>query len=103
MIELLALPQWQSPPRTIDEWVVQLEGHAGAVVVTRESTSVAWVEIGALRVRGYGVEEGRAVQAINFELAAPDPGPATRVLNEAASALGWELHPDEDDDEDDED
>lgn len=104
MIELLALPQWQAPPRTIDEWVAALSGQsAGPVVVTRESTTVSWLEIGSLRVRGYVVLEGQSVQAINFELAAPDPEPATRAIEAAALALEWEVHPDDPEDQDEDD
>jgi len=101
MIELLALPEWQAPPRTIDDWVAELTAKAGPVVVTRESTSVSWLEIGSLRLRGYAVLEGQSVQAINFELGAPDPEPATRAIEAAALALGWEVHPDDGDDDDD--
>ncbi len=98
MIELLALPDWQTPPRSLDDWVAQFEALAGPVVVTRESSGVSWVEIGTLRLRGYVVLEGQRVEAINFELAAPDPEPAARVVEAAAQALGWEVHPDEPDD-----
>ena len=63
------------------------------MVVTRESTGVSWLEIGPLRLRGYAVLAGRHVEAINFELADPDPAPATRVVEAAAEALGWEVHP----------
>src|SRR5438046_91751 len=103
MIELLALPHWQAPPRTIQEWVAALTEQAGPVVVTRESTGVSWLEIGSLRLRGYVVLEGQSVQAINFELAAPDPEPAARVIEAAAQALDWEVHPDDPDDKDDDD
>src|SRR5262245_51730154 len=95
MIELLALPQWQAPPRTIDDWVAELTTAAGPVAVTRESTGVFWLELGSLRLRGYAVVEGQAVQAVSFELNAPDPEPATRAIEAAASALGWEVHPDD--------
>ncbi|HMB04685.1 MAG TPA: hypothetical protein VKP69_13205 [Isosphaeraceae bacterium] len=102
MIELLALPGWQAPPTTLDDWIARLTALAGPVAVTRESRAASWLEIDALRLRGYVVLEGRRVEAINFELADPDPAPATRVVEDAARALGWEVHPDEPDDEDDE-
>ena len=102
MIELLALPGWQTPPRS-EDWVAQLEGQAGPVVVTRESTGASWIEVGRLRLRGYVVLQGQSVDAINFELAAPDPGPAAVAVEAAAQALGWEVHPDDSQaDEDDE-
>lgn len=102
MIELLVVPDWQAPPRTLDDWVAQLSGLVDRVEVTRESSTVSWLEIGALRLRGYAVLDGQLVEAINFELNAPDPEPATRVVEAAAQALGWEVHPDDPDDELDE-
>jgi hypothetical protein len=103
MTELLALPDWQTPPRTLDEWVAALSGRAGQVAVVRESTTVVWLEVGSLRLRGYAVLEGVNVEAINFELADPDPAPATLLLEEVARSLGWELHADEPGDDSDDD
>jgi hypothetical protein len=105
MIELLALPGWQTPPTTLDDWVTRLTEVAGPVAVQRESHEATWLEVGALRFRGYVVLEGRRVEAINFELNDPDPAPATRIIEAAAQSLGWEVHldePDEDEDEEDE-
>jgi hypothetical protein len=101
MIELLALPGWQTAPTTLDAWVAQLESQAGPVAVTRESTAAVWIEIGSLRLRGYAMVAGRTVEAINFELAAPDPEPATRAVNTAAQALGWDVNLDDDEEGDD--
>lgn len=101
MIELLALPGWQADPRTLDDWVARLSETAGPVIVTRESTGVSWLEVAPLRFRGYAVMEGRHVEAINFELTAPDPEAATRAIESAAEALGWEVHADDPDDEPD--
>lgn len=103
MIELLVVPDWQTPPRTLDDWVAQLSGLVDRVEVSRESTTVSWLEIGSLRLRGYAVLDGQHVEAINFELNAPDPGPAALVVEAAAQALGWEVHTDDPDDETDED
>lgn len=102
MIELLALPGWQAPPTTLDDWIARLTALAGPVAVTRESRAASWLEIDALRLRGYVVLEGRRVEAINFELADPDPAPATRAIEAAARALGWEVHPDEPEEDDEE-
>jgi hypothetical protein len=102
MIELLALPGWQAPPTTLDDWIGQLTALAGPVAVARESREETWLEIGALRLRGYVVFEGRRVEAINFELADPDPAPAIRAIEAAAQALGWEVHPDEPEEDDEE-
>jgi hypothetical protein len=101
MIELLALPDWQTGPTTVEAWVTQLSALGAKVVVTRESPGVAWLEVAALRLRGYAVMDGSRVEAINFELAAPDPSPAAAVVESVAQALGWEVHPDEPDDEQD--
>ncbi len=101
-IELLALPGWQTPPRSLDEWVQTLATQAGPVVVTSEGRDVSWLEITPLGLRGYAMLAGRNVDAINFELTHADPIPATRVVTAAAEALGWEVHLDEDDGDDDE-
>ena len=100
--ELLALPGWQTPPRSLDDWVAQLTSHAGPVVVTREDTDVSWLEVAQLGLRGYAMLGGRNVDAINFELADSDPAPATRAVTAAAEALGWEVHLDDEDEVDDE-
>jgi hypothetical protein len=47
--------------------------------------------------------QGPAAEAINFELAAPDPTPARLAVEAAATALGWEVHDDEGDEEDEDD
>jgi hypothetical protein len=103
MMELLALPGWQTKPTTLDAWIAQLETHGGPVVVTRESPNASWLEIGPLRLRGYAVLAGRVVEAINFELNHPDPAPASRAVAAAAEAIGWEVHADSEDDDDDDD
>lgn len=104
MIERLALPAWDTPPRPLDDWVAQLVAQGQPAVLARESSSVAWLEIAPLRLRGYAVLEGPHVTAIHFELSAPDPSRALETLEIAIKALGWELHDDdeEDDREDDE-
>jgi hypothetical protein len=101
MIELLALPGWNTPPKTIDDWAAQLAALGHPAVVEREGPDDCWLEVGALRLRGFVVLEGDHLGAINFELAAPDPEPAARLVDAAAQALGWEVHPDDPDGEDD--
>jgi hypothetical protein len=103
MIELLVLPEWKTPPTPLDDWVAQLTTAGGPVVVTREGADASWLEIGRLRLRGYAIVAGRNVEAINFELADPDPGPATQAVTAVATALGWEVHHDDDDDDTDDD
>lgn len=98
MIELLALPGWNTPAKSLDDWVERLTQLGAKVVVERESAGVSWLEIAPIRLRGYAMSEGQRLEAINFELADPDPTAATRLLETAAAELGWELHPDEPDD-----
>ena len=102
MTEILALPGWKIEDTPLSAWVDQFEGQGWKAVVTRESPGVSWIEVAALRLRGYAViEDGRRVEAINFELGGPDPGPAREALTRAAAALSWELHDDDDSDDDD--
>ncbi len=100
MVEYLALPAWKTPPRTVDDWVVALSESGGPVILSRESSTVTWLEVAPIRLRGYVVIENGHAAAINFELHDDhDPNPATRAIQEAATALGWEVHADDDDDE----
>jgi hypothetical protein len=98
MLEYLALPGWKTPPRTVDDWVVSLSEAGGPVIVSRESSTATWIEVAPLRLRGYVVLENGHAAAINFELHDPEPGPATRAIEDAATALGWEVHPDDEED-----
>lgn len=99
MIELLAVPAWNTPPTTLDAWADALKAQGVGVQVERDPPG-AWLEVGSLRLRGYALSEGIKLEAINFELSDPDPAPATRLLETVAAALGWEVHADEDDGDD---
>jgi hypothetical protein len=101
MTEFLALPGWNTPPLALDAWVAQLAAQGYPPTLTREEPGVRCLEVGVLRLRGYALTEGEHLAAINFELSAPDPEPARRVVEAAAVALGWEVHPDEPDQEGD--
>ncbi len=101
MTERLALPTWDTAPTQLAAWVSQLEGQGLTVAVTRDSASLHWLEVPGLGLRGYAVTEGRNVEAINFELADPDPAPALQALETAAAALAWELHEDDGEGDDD--
>ena len=104
MIELLAIPAWQAAPTTLAAWTNRLDERGGGpVTVERDPPDGAWIVLGVLRIRGYAILAGPNVEAINFELAAPDPSAAARFLEEAATSLDWEIHPDDSDDGDDED
>ena len=97
MIEILALPGWKIEETPLSAWADQFASQGLKAVLTRESTGVSWIEIHSLRLRGYAViEDGRRVEAINFELDGPDTAPARDSLTQAAAALSWELHEDED-------
>ncbi len=101
MLELLAIPAWNTPPKTVEDWTEALQSQGAVVTLERESPAAVWLEVGALRFRGYALCEGRKLEAINFELADPDPAPALKLLEAAAATLGWELHADDDEDSDD--
>jgi hypothetical protein len=102
MLEYLAIPAWNTQPTPISTWVERLSEVAGPVIMTRESSTVAWLEVAPLRLRGYVLIENGNASAINFELHDSDPKPATRALETAAEALGWELHADDDDEDENE-
>lgn len=98
--ELLAVPAWNTPKTTLEAWVEALRAQGVAVEVERDPPG-AWLEVRTLRLRGYALSEGIALEAINFELADPDPEPATRLLEAAAASVGWEIHADDEEDDDD--
>ena len=104
MTEFLAIPGWQTPPTTLSTWVETLEARGGpTVVVERDSPQGAWIHLEAMGVHGFAVLAGSHVEAVNFEIQEPVPPEVERLLGEAAAAIGWEIHPDEPDEEDDED
>ncbi len=103
MIELLAIPQWQAPARTLNDWSAALAGLGLDVRVVQDEDRDSWLEIPSLRSRGFAVLDGLTLEAIHFEVAAIEPEPAIEQLTQAASALGWELHPDNDEDDDEND
>ena len=104
MTEFLAIPGWQTPPTSLAEWVAQLEEVGGpTVVVERESPQGAWIHLEAMGVHGFAVLAGPHVEAVNFEIQEPVPPEVNRFLEEAAAAIGWEIHPDDPDDDEDDD
>ena len=40
--------------------------------------------------------KGSTVEAVNFELLDADPAEARRLVEAAASSIGWEVHEDDD-------
>lgn len=97
--ELLALPAWNSPPRSLQDWRDAIAGQGQTVVVTSRNDET-WLEVGSIGLRGYVCIEGDRTVAINFELSPADLEAATRTLERAAQALDWELHADEPEEDD---
>ncbi len=102
MIEMLAIPAWRTPSTTLEVWIARLEQQGDrAVVVERESPEGAWIHLETIGVHGFAVLAGPHVEAINFEIDEPNTAAAARFLEEAAAAIGWEIHPDDEGDEED--
>lgn len=97
MREWLALPAWNTPPTPLEAWSERL-----AAQVHREEGET-WLVAAPLRLRGYVVIEDGHPAAINFELEDPEHEEAVARLEQAAAGLGWELHQDDESDEDDND
>ena len=60
MIELLALPTWNTTPKSLEDWVERLTLLGAKVAVERESAGVFLLEIAPIGLRGYALSEGRA-------------------------------------------
>jgi hypothetical protein len=99
MIELLALPEWNAPLRTLEDWLAQLSTAGHSPSVERVSGEAVWLELAPLRVRGYAMLEGTHVAAIHFELMGPSTEPAASLVYAAARALAWDVTADNDDDD----
>ena len=96
MTEWLALPPPGGSDAGIDAWLAAFAsaGHPARVVRGEE----IWVEVPSLRLRGFAATQGEGLEAINFELSDPDAKP---TLERVAASFGWDIYPD--DGEDDED
>jgi hypothetical protein len=99
MSEMLAIPSWDASPATLDDWRSALAAEGVEPRVQRDDDET-WIEVPALRLRGYVELEGPHVEAINFELPDPQDEPTCRVVVAAARRLNWEVHPDEPEDDD---
>ena len=99
MIERLAIPAWKTPTRTLDDWRARFEalGHPSAIDRGAEE---AWLLVDSAGLRALAVIESEALGALHVEIIADDPAPALALLDAAAEGLGWEVH-DEDDGEED--
>ena len=102
MIERLCIPAWNAPPRTLADWRDQLQGRGLAPRIVREPDAT-WLVVEPLGLRGLAVLEGANLSALHVEIEAADPAPALALLEESAAALGWEVHDDEDDPDDEDD
>lgn len=103
MLELLAIPAWDGSPRSIDDWMAALATSGHTPTIDRLGPDEAWLELAPLRVRGYAMLEGNLTSAINFELHDPQPDSAIAFLESAAQTLGWEVHPDDDEEAEEDD
>lgn len=99
MTEYLAIPEWNAPPRSLDDWTAQLAAIGHPATVEPEPPEGVWLEIESLQARGLAVIEEGHLTAIDFTFQNADPAPALTILESAARALGWELHLDEGDDD----
>jgi hypothetical protein len=101
MVERLALPNWNTPPRTLTEWVAALTARGHEPQVVRDEDGDIWLEIAPSRLRGLVEVEADRVESIHFELKGPDPARVLKVLDEVARGLGWELYEEDEDDVED--
>jgi len=101
MVEYLALPAWNTPARSMDDWVEAITEAGASTSIRRESSTVWWLLSPALALEGYALIESGHPSAINFELKADDPSHALAVITAAAHSLGWEIHAEGEDDDPD--
>ncbi|RUL89782.1 hypothetical protein [Tautonia sociabilis] len=102
MIERLLIPSWNTPVRSVDDWNAELARLGHPPEVAREGSDELWLVLERVGARLLAVVEGPTLTAWHAEIDAEDPAPALAVIDQAAAALGWEVH-DEDLDEDEDD
>ena len=95
MIELLAVPAWDTPPKSLADWEAAFAEQGYLPTLERDGPDECWLVLATLRLRGYLMLEGPNVSAINFELTDLEPAAATQVIEAAAGRLGWEVHPED--------
>ncbi len=100
MVEWLAMPATGAARITLDAWAEAFSALGHVARIVHEGPGVAWIEVATERLRGYAVIEGGGVEAINFELRDTGLASTLDLLQAVVAKLGWELHQ-EDDDEDD--
>lgn len=100
VIELLAIPSWRTEPCGLDAWTEAFVRLGHPATVSREEDEV-WLEVPALRLRGFVAEEGGRIEAVNFELHSVETATeAARLVQDVCASLGWEVHADEPEEDD---
>ena len=97
MIERLALPPWDGNPTELEVWTSKFAELGHPATVSDKTSNSAWIEVTSMRLRGFAVLEQGLVEAINFEIHHPNPAAAITLLESVTKSLGWELHQDDDD------
>lgn len=100
MIERLLIPSWNAPRRSLDDWQAEFDRLGHPPTVERDGPDETWLVLDPIGTRLLAVVEGAVLTALHAEIDAPDPGPALAILDRAAGALDWEVH-DEDEEDDD--
>lgn len=101
MVELLAIPKWKQSPRPLDDWLSALHALNLSPSLERQDSDAYWINLNPLRTRGYTLIEDGLVTAVHFEIHDPDPSESRSLLEQAAASLGWELHDDDNEHDDD--
>lgn len=99
-LELLAIPGWDAPSRTVQDWLRQFEA-MGVMPRLKKEEGETWILLPSLSSTALVVQESGELEALNFEIPSGVSGVRER-LEEAAAALGWELYEEEGGDEDEE-
>ena len=99
MIEWLALPATGSAPVGPDVWITKLTEAGYQATLERAGPDDQWIEIVALKLRGYLVSDGPNLEAIHFEYHGPNISSPLPMIESLVTSLAWELHPYDADDE----
>ncbi len=96
VIEWLAIPQWDAPPRTLEDWrgAFESRGYDGTVEVEPDAT---WLFVDQLGLKAFAVIESERLVALHMEV--PDRKEAVELVEQIAVELDWELHDDEEEDD----
>ncbi len=92
--EWLAIPAYGTGRCTPVAWVEAFTAQGHRAMLTGDDEEL-WIEIPELKLRGYVELVGQHVEVINFELLEPVANEAGALLESVATGLGWELYPDD--------